>query len=192
VSARPLIRETVKGWGAADLRRADVRRAAMIAATMVAGAGLVALTVHVLASGAVRRSLDLPFSGIPHRLSDVAEVFTNNLRLLGGLMAGAALGQLALRTKAGGMRILTFVCDAIVILACANEVYLVGATVGAYGDRGLGALLPHGPVELSAYSLALSLYVAARRECLEFARALTIAGLAVVVLAVAAVMEVTA
>jgi hypothetical protein len=172
--------------------RSDVARAAEIAALMVVSAAMVAAGVRAFAPDAVRSWLDLPFGGVPPELDQVLKVFANNVRLLGGLIAGALLGQLALRNAAGGMRVLAFVCDAIIVLVCANEVFLVGATVGAYGSRGVGAVLPHGPFELFAYSLGLSLYVAARRERLTPSRAIALGTLSVAVLAVAAVLEVMA
>ncbi len=85
---------------------------------------------------------------------------------------------------------MVWACDVTVVLACANHVFLVGATVGGYGGRGLSALLPHGPIELFAYSLGLSLYVVSRRERLAWSRAVRTAGLAVLLLTVSAVVEV--
>ena len=46
---------------------------------------------------------------------------------------------------------------------------VVGAAIGAYGTRMVGAMLPHGPVELAAYSLALALYLHGRRRALPAA-----------------------
>jgi hypothetical protein len=168
----------------------DFRRAAEIGLAMIGAAALVALVVSVAAAGATRHLLDFPFSGIAPHAGEVLRVFANNVRLLGALVAGAALAQLADRTGGEGMRALTFACDGIVILACLNEVALVGGTVGAYGNRGLSALFPHGPVELLAYSVGLSLYVAARRERIAWHRALGLVAASVLGLALAAVLEV--
>lgn len=181
------------------VRRAwpDLIRAAWIGGGMTAAAGLVAAVVWLCAAAPIRRWLGLPFGGIQPELSQVLGVLANNLRLLGGLFAAAVVGQLAVRTSrptahssGGGMRVMVRACDAILALASANHVFLVGATVGGYGRRGLSALLPHGPIELAAYSLGLSLYVAARRERLAKGRALTIGGLSVVLLTISAVVEV--
>ena len=45
--------------------------------------------------------------------------------------------------------------EALLAAAVAANVIVVGASFGAYGTRMLRAALPHGPVELAAYSLAL-------------------------------------
>ena len=47
---------------------------------------------------------------------------------------------------------------------------VVGAALGGYGTRMVRAMLPHGPVELAAYSLALALYLQGRRRALPAAR----------------------
>jgi hypothetical protein len=176
------------------VRRAvgDYRRAAWLAGGMVVAAAIVAVGITAFAAAPIRHWLDFPFGGIPPHVSQIVAVLANNLRLLGGLLAASVMAQLALRANTPGTRVLAMVCDAIIVLACANHVFLVGATIGGYGTRGLDALLPHGPIELAAYSLALSLYVACRRERMAPARALTIAGLSAVVLTIAAVVEVMA
>lgn len=168
----------------------DCRRAAFLSVTMIVAAAVVAAVVHSFAAAAMRAWLDFPFSGIPPELSRVIAILLNNLRLLAALFAGAVVAQLAVRTGARGMAPIAWICDAIVVVGCVVHVLLVGATVGAYGDRGVAALLPHGPVELAGFSLGLSVYVAARRERLALPRALGVAGLAVLVLTVAAVLEV--
>lgn len=189
--ARAVLIEQIRGaWP-------DVARALLIAGAMIVTAGLVAATVALFAGAPVRRWLDFRFSGIPPELSQVLGVLANNLRLLGGLFAAAVVGQLAVWTappgassNSRGMRAMVWACDVTVVLACANHVFLVGATVGGYGGRGLSALLPHGPIELFAYSLGLSLYVVSRRERLAWSRAVRTAGLAVLLLTVSAVVEV--
>ena len=52
--------------------------------------------------------------------------------------------------------------EALLGAAVAANVIVVGASFGAYGTRMLRAALPHGPVELAAYSLALALYLQGR------------------------------
>ena len=49
------------------------------------------------------------------------------------------------------------------------NVLVVGAGLGAYGARMVRAELPHGPVELAAYALALGLYLQGRRRALPAA-----------------------
>jgi hypothetical protein len=73
-----------------------------------------------------------------------------------------------------------------VILA---NVLVVGAGVGAYGERMARAELPHGPVELAAYSLALSLYLQGRRRAVPTAHVMKVAEATLALLAIAAVLE---
>ena len=66
---------------------------------------------------------------------------------------------------------------------------VVGASFGAYGTRMVRAALPHGPVELAAYSLALALYLQGRTRPLPIRHVLAVAALSVSVLALSAVLE---
>ena len=67
---------------------------------------------------------------------------------------------------------------------------MVGAALGAYGTRMVLRALPHGPVELAAYSLALALYLQGRRRDLPAAvRGHGRRGVSVALLALAAVLE---
>jgi hypothetical protein len=108
------------------------------------------------------------------------------------VLCACAIGQLAIRFGGRWLRSMVRVCDVLVIVACAKHVALVGATVGAYGGRGIQAMLPHGPLELAAYSLALSLYVSSRREPLAVRRALWASAMSAAGLAIAAALEVMA
>ncbi len=71
----------------------------------------------------------------------------------------------------------------------AANVIVVGAGLGAYGARMIRALLPHGPVELAAYSLALALYLEGRQRPLGIRHAVAVGALSVAALALAAVLE---
>jgi hypothetical protein len=68
-------------------------------------------------------------------------------------------------------------------------VLLIGAAYGAYGERTVAATLAHGPFELAAFSLALGLYVSARRERLPRGVLVTVSLAAVAALALAALLE---
>ena len=59
--------------------------------------------------------------------------------------------------------------EALLGAAVAANVIVVGASFGAYGTRMVRAALPHGPVELAAYSLALALYLQGRNRPLPAA-----------------------
>ena len=73
--------------------------------------------------------------------------------------------------------------------AVAANLIVVGASFGAYGTRMLRAALPHGPLELAAYSLALALYLQGRTRALPARHMLAVVALSVAMLALAAVLE---
>jgi hypothetical protein len=83
-------------------------------------------------------------------------------------------------------------CDVLVGSAAVSNVLLVGAGVGAYGWRTVRAMVPHGPLELSAFSLALATYLCARRGALTRRMLLECAVAGLVALSVGAVLEVFA
>ena len=83
--------------------------------------------------------------------------------------------------RAGGELILAGVIAA--------NVLVVGAALGAYGARMVRASLPHGPVELAAYTLALALYVQGRRRALPTAHLAKTIAASVALLALAAALE---
>jgi uncharacterized membrane protein SpoIIM required for sporulation len=79
--------------------------------------------------------------------------------------------------------------DALLGLLVAFNAIVVGAALGAHGTRMLTAILPHGPVELAAFTLALALYVRARESRIPARRVAAIAVACVSGLALAAVLE---
>jgi hypothetical protein len=79
--------------------------------------------------------------------------------------------------------------DTILALAVAVNTALVGAALGAYGARMLVAMLPHGPLELAAFAIALALYVHARRGPLTVRHVTATAAACLSLLAVASVLE---
>jgi hypothetical protein len=73
--------------------------------------------------------------------------------------------------------------------AVTGNVLVIGAAIGGYGTRMLVAMLPHGPVELAAYSLALGLYVRGRGRALPTGGIAIVACASVALLALAAALE---
>jgi hypothetical protein len=177
-------------------RASDLAGTARIAGALICGAAMTAIVVHITAAGEARQLLGLTFPGLPRRLSESLAIFLNNVRVLFGVLVACVLAHLtghtdnAPRSSLAAPRAVTLVCDIVLAVGYLFHVLLVGATVGAYGERGLAAMLPHGPLELTAFSLGLSAYLAARRGRLT-RRALALsAALAVAALAVGAVLEV--
>jgi hypothetical protein len=170
-----------------------VKLAAGIAGGLTVTTCAVALVVGLTVAAGARQWLVFPFAGLPARPAEAASIFDHNLRALGavaGLLltaqspywAGRACGGRLHRAIRGG-------AETLLGAGIAANVIVVGASLGAYGIRMVTAVLPHGPVELAAYALALALYLEGRKRRLALAHILGIATLSVTTLALAAALE---
>lgn len=169
-----------------------VALAGVIAAGLTVCVVLVALATRIAFAAQARGWLHYTFPGIPHRLDSAEWIFASNSRDLLGVFGLLLVAQLAARRAGGPTRAevrTRNLGEAVLACAIAVNVVVIGAAVGAYGMRMVRATLPHGPVEVSAYALALALYMQGRRRPLP-ARGLagTIAA-SVALLALAALME---
>lgn len=164
------------------------RNEVVVAARLAAGATLlvllVAAAVRAAAAPAAREWLGFEFPGLEPRVGEAAEIFVNNARLLAAVLVACLVVRSA--------RPLVGLCDVVLLVAAAFHVAFVGAALGAYGQRTLAAMLPHGPLELGAFALALALYLAARREPVSGWRVACIALVSLAGLALAALLEVFA
>jgi hypothetical protein len=155
---------------------------------------LIALVVGAGFAASARRWLAFPFAGIPASPAEAASIFIHNLRGLAavfGLLLVAQSGYWAGRNGRPGVVHQTpcRLGEALLGAAIAANVIVVGASFGAYGTRMVWAALPHGPVELAAYALALALYLQGRNRPLPIRHVLAVTALSVSVLALAAVLE---
>jgi hypothetical protein len=171
-----------------------VRVAGRVAVGLTAACGVIAVAVHVWFAAAARRWLGFPFAGIPARPGEAASIFIHNLRALaaiGGPLLIAQSGYWAAGTWQPGPLhgTLRRLGEALLAAAVAANLVVIGASFGAYGVRMLRAALPHGLVELAAYSLALSLYLQARRRPFPARCLLAAMALSASMLAIAAVLE---
>lgn len=173
--------------------RSLARLAASVGAVVAAIAAIVALTVAAQA----RRWLGFGFGGVPHQLGQAAEILLANIRFALGLGAAAAVNQLRLvrygdSDKSGVAKMLAAVArglDGVVAVVIFINVVPIGLGFGAYGWRMVPALLPHGPVEILGFCIAVNLFLNARHRRISRGEWL-VAGLAVLVLlSLAAVLE---
>ena len=163
-----------------------------IAAAGLLAISLVAVGVDAAFAGTVRGWLDYPFSGIPPHASVAAEIFAHNLRALAGVLGALIVSQAGWRRPGGPsptQQIIGRLCELVIAGAVAANIILIGASVGAYGQRMIVAMLPHGPVELAGDVLALALYWHGRRRHLALGDIVTVAAVSVGLLALAAVLE---
>jgi hypothetical protein len=171
---------------------ATVRLAGAVAAILAVACGAIALTVHVAFAAAAREWLAFPFTGIPARPAIAAGIFLHNLRALAAVWGVLLIAQSALWQPGEPGRLSTILRRSGEVLlgaAVSANVVVVGASLGAYGTRMLGATLPQGPFELAAYSLASALYLQGRRRSLPPRLVLRVAALSIAVLAFAAALE---
>jgi hypothetical protein len=171
-------------WGSSS---GVVAETAVVAVAMLAGAAVVAALVALLGAGEMREALGFPFTGVPDRLGEAVSIFVANARLAAGVGVAAAVAQARLRGRVPGL--VARVCDVGVLLALAVNVGIVGAATGAYGGRMVVSMLPHGPLELAAFSLAIAAWRRARAERLDARWAGAVAAGVVAILGAAALLE---
>jgi hypothetical protein len=177
----------------------DERRAALtVAAALTLTTLCVAAVVRIGWAADMRALLGFGFAGVPARSSTATSIFANNARLLAAVFAAILIAQspwlagagTASRAERGPVNgVLFATVDTILALGVAVNTALVGAALGAYGARMGVAMLPHGPLELAAYAIALTLYLHARRGPLTVGRVAATATTCLSLLAVASVLE---
>jgi hypothetical protein len=158
-----------------------------LAAGMAAAALAVAAVVHLALAVEVRRRFGFGFAGVPATADSALAILVANARLLAVVFAAIALTQIPCNERVASL--LLPATDAILVLEVALNTIVVGAALGAYGTRMLAAVLPHGPIELAAFSLALALYVHARRARLPRRHIAAVGTACVSGLALAATLE---
>ena len=116
----------------------------------------------------------------------------HNLRAILGVFGLLLIAQLAARHPGGpgrAQRLILAGGELILAGVIAANVLVVGAGLGGYGERMARAELPHGPVELAAYALALALYLQGRRRALPAVHLARVVAVSVALLALAAALE---
>ena len=167
-------------------------RAALFAAVLTVGVLVIALATRAALAGQARNWLHYTFRGVPARPETAVGIFANNTRELLGVLGLLLIAQLAARRAGGPTRtqLLLRSCGELILIgAIGANVLVVGAAVGGYGTRMVRAMLPHGPVEVAAYALALALYLQGRSRPLPTARLAGTIATSVALLAVAALLE---
>ncbi|HTX09791.1 MAG TPA: hypothetical protein VMA77_17940 [Solirubrobacteraceae bacterium] len=174
-----------------DATPSTIRLAAIVAAALTAAALLIAVVVRVALAGSARRWLGYRFPGVPADLSTAAWILAHNASALSGVLGLLMIAQLAARSPepARAQRMLQSAGELALAGTIAANLLVIGAAIGGYGTRMLVAILPHGPVELAAYSLAIALYVTGRRRPLPALQMAGVACASVALLALAAALE---
>lgn len=132
-----------------------------------------------------RDALGFGFAGLPKTTAEVERIAFHNAAIASAPFACAVAAPLV------GARLRRLVDVVLITLLTLNAV-AIGATVGAYGWRAVGALAPHALLELTAYAIAGGAYMQSCKQAVD-GRCLIVAGAATaIVLATAAVLEVVA
>ena len=168
------------------------RLTATVGGTTIAGSMLAAGAVRVAMAAPIRERLGYTFRGVPARPDVAIGIFAHNLRAILGVFGLLLVAQIASRATGGAgraQRVTIMVGEGILVGVASANVLVVGAALGAYGPRMVRAVLPHGPIELAAYSLAVGLYLEGRRRALPAAHVAKVAALSLGLLALAAALE---
>ena len=126
---------------------------------------LIALATRAALAAQARSWLHYTFAGVPARPQTAVGIFANNTRELMAVFGLLLIAQLAVRRDGRPTRaqlLLRTGGELILSGAIVANMLVVGAAIGGYGTRMVRAMLPHGPVEVAAYALALALYVQGR------------------------------
>jgi hypothetical protein len=168
--------------------------AAAIAGALIIATFLIALVVDVAFAANARRWLAFDFAGLPARPAEAVSILRHNLGALlavAGLLVIAQTPYWAGETQPGrSHRLVRGAGEVLLSGAVAANVAVVGASFGAYGARMIRAALPHGPLELGAFSLALGLYMKGRHRPIPVGLIVVVGVLSVAGLGLAALLEV--
>lgn len=158
-------------------------RLLLLAAFGVVGAGLVLGVVL----GASRLALYVPpaSSGSP---AEALGILTNNLEILALLAIAALLQPRGVPGLSPGFLPL-WLADAAVGLVVFFNLVALGAALGALGPRVLVRVMPHAPLEVGGYLVAVIVYLRARDGSLERGYAISRLALAAALLAIGAFVE---
>ena len=172
--------------------RETCRLAVRVSAAIIAAIATGAIVTRLLAAAPTRRWLDYPFTGVPAGAGEAAVIAAHNGRVISGVLGLLLIAQVALREPAGPglvQRALRGAGEALLTGQLAANVLIVSASLGAYGPRMARALLPHGPLELAAFALALALYLQGRRRQLPLGHVAATGAASALLLAAAAALE---
>lgn len=166
------------------------RLAVTVSVLTIAACAVTAWAVAVAAPVPARDWLGFTFPGVAARPSIAVGIFAHNLRSLAGVFVLLFFARLAPRAPdRRTARLAVRLGELILAGAITANIVVVGAALGAYRERMAIALMPHGPFELAAYSLAIALYLQDRRRNLPAAYVATAGAACVALLAIAAVLE---
>ena len=172
---------------------ANVPAVGAIAAAALGAVGIAAVTVRLLAAAKTRQVIAYPFPPGVLGWRGVGDILASNGRLALAPVAGAYLLDTIRpapdRAWSGWRRVVRSGCDVALAGAVVTNVFVAGASYGAYGLKMMRYTLPYAPFELLGFACPLALYLEARRRTPTRARAIALCGAAAILLVAAALME---
>ena len=182
---------TATGAPETPVRSLELARLAVTVSVLaVAACIVVAGIVAVAAPAQARAWLGFTFPGVAPRPAVAVGIFAHNLRSLSGVLVLLIFSRLVARApEERSARLAVRLGELILAGAITANIAVVAVALGAYRERMLITLMPHGPFELAAYSLALALYLQDRRHNQPAAHVAKVAIACVALLAIAAVLE---
>ena len=158
------------------------RHAARVALATLALIASIGVLVWTRGAGdEARELLGFRFDRPGRHPGDAIGVAATNLRLVAAALVAAWSLRICPRLR--------LPLDITLAAVLALNTVAAGVALGAYGPRLLGAVAPHGPVELAGFALAGGAYLAARAGQPGAGRLALAAGGAVVLVAAGAALE---
>lgn len=148
---------------------------------------LVACMALGAALGASRLGLYVPRSG-PGSLADATAILSNNLEVLALLAAAALLQPRGIPSLSPGFLPLWLADLAVALLVVVNLIAL-GGVLGALGFHAFVRVVPHAPLEIGGYLVAIVAYLRARDGLLDRSDAIARLALATALLVCGALVE---
>ena len=175
-------------------RPGELLLATKVAALLVGLTAATAMAVHFLAAERAREALGFGFAGVPHSFATAAGIFTNNARVRAAILVACLAVRIGREIAESDFArtvalAIAMVCDGTLLVLCCFHIVVIGAAYGAYGLQTVRATVLHGPFELAAFSIGLSLYLSARCEPLGWRRFACTSATALALLAAGAGLE---
>jgi hypothetical protein len=158
----------------------------------LAGGAGTAVTVRLLAAAQARHVIAYRFPTGTLGWPGVGQIFASNARLALAPLAAAYLVDVVRPPDGmwvGWRRLARWGCDGVLAAAALTNVFIAGASYGAYGLEMVRYTMPHAPLELAAFACPLALYLEARRATPSRRRVLSLCCASGLLLGVAALTE---
>lgn len=167
------------------------RTAVAVMAYLLAVTCVAAAITRLAFTSEAKRLLAVHFTHVAHHAAAAAGIWVHNTRIFIGFAVFLACAYFIQRDQRSARieRTILRACDGALLLWATGTAALGGVLAGAYGLTQIRAFLPQGPVELTAWTLLIALYIQVRRQRVTASRAVRQFALILLLLAASAVLE---